>query len=470
MSFVKWRMYIGPPFTRPSSSVHWDWSTLTLDATYNPASIATTLTAQATAGAATVTVASTGTFPSAGGFWVGSTRWSYVRYSGTTATTFTGCTWTGDAEEQATHANGSTVRFWYPVTENNGSLSFDWEIDSNLAAMQWQCGIGGGVKVPQSAIRNNHLALVQWATTPGGSYANHFIGWLQTPTLSESTAYRRGWDAKIVSSAQKIAEIVIDGVRVGEIDIAKEGTASAISTVAGPYKERKSGEYTAADPDLSPQSAIDGDDATLWISEDVIGTPLGLTVSSDPTTTGAVVISQVHIAKHPGQPAGYEWVELTVIAGGNIADSALWTDTSDLVNIEIGGSYSAGDKIIVCSDDVLYGEQNPRSNAALVYSIEDTANADFLSALDPAGGGLGLYVTTFFGEGWLHDVVWGTGTVPDRGASNPTNRYGADYVGGNVTAPTAGQTMRYVFANSSTPKNNWVTDFNDHGGYRYSYG
>ncbi|MCB1714975.1 MAG: hypothetical protein KDK05_07555 [Candidatus Competibacteraceae bacterium] len=471
MSYVQWQMFIGPPFTRPSSDVHWDWSSLSIDTSYNPASIATTLSSGVTPQGATLNVVSTGTFPSTGGVWVGGApRWTYIRYSGTTATTFTGCTWTGDAEEMTSKGSGSAVAFWLPVTQNNGELTFNWELDSNLATSRWEIGIGGGVQIPQSAIRNNHLVLIQWATTPGGTMNNHFLGWLSSPRYGEPGAYRKRWSASVVSAAHKVGEIIVDGVRIGELNIAKEGSASAISTVAGPYKERKSGEYTAAEPDLSPASVIDGNDNTLWISEDVIGTPLGLTVTNDPTTTEALVISQVHIAKHPGQPAGYEWVELTLCATDDIPDLALWTDTSDLINIEVGGDYNAGDKIIICSDDVLFNQQNPRSNAALVYSIEDTANSDFLSALDPAGGGLGVYTTTLGGEGWLHDVVWGTGSVPDRGASNPSNRYGPDFNGGNITAPTAGQTMRYTFANSTTPKNNWVTDFNDHAGYRYSFG
>ena len=470
MSYVRWRAYIGPPFTRPSSSVHWDWSTLTIDAAYTPTSIATTSSGSTSAGAATVTVASTATFPSAGGFWIGSTRWSYVRYSGKTSTTFTGCTWTGDSEEQTTHVSGSTVRFWYPVTENNGTISQSWSMDENLVTMQWEASLGGGIKVPQSAIRNNHLILVQKATTPSGSFTNWLVGWLASPTIGEPSAYRRNWSAKIVSSPQKVAEIIADGVRVGDMNIARDGSASAISSLSVPYKERSSGDYTAAEPDLSPQSAIDGNDVTLWISEDVIGTPQTIAVSNDATTDGVLVISQVHIAPAVGEPDGYQWIELTKIGDGSISDLALWTDTSDLVNVGVGGAYTNGDKIIICADDVLFQQQNPRSSAALVYSIEDEGNSDFFATLDPAGGAIGVYYTSILGEGWLHDVIWGTGTVPDRGASNPTNRYGPAYTGGNVTAPDEGETMRYTFANSATPKNNWTTDNLDHAGYMYSTG
>lgn len=474
MSYVKWRAYVGPPFTRPSSDTHWDWSSLTLDASYTPASVATTLTAQLTSGATTATVASTGTFPSSGGFWVGGTRWSYVRYTGTTATTFTGLSWTGDTEEQTTHANGSAVRFWYDVAENNGALSHTHDIDSNLASMQWSADIGGGVKIPQSAIRNNHFVIVQKAASPGGTFTTWLMGWLANPDFSEALAYKRQWSAKIVSSAQKIAEIIADGVRIGNLNIALDGSASAISSLAVPYKERYSGDYTAAEPDLSANAATDGSDTTLWISEDVIGTPLptanSANTADDPTVTGDVVISQVHIYPSVGEPNGYQWLELTVLVDGNQPDFALWTDDSGYALIEIAGSYSAGDKIIICADDVLFQEQNPRSSAALIYSLEDSAPS-FFSAIDPAGDSVGMYFTSLVGgSGWIHDVIWGTGDVPDRGSDNPTDRYGEAYTGGTVTAPTAGQTMRYTFGNSTTPKNNWVTDFNDHAGYTYSVG
>ncbi|HSG63313.1 MAG TPA: hypothetical protein VLA24_17950 [Pseudomonadales bacterium] len=474
MSFIKWRAYIGPPFTRPSSAVHYDWSVINADATTAFSGVSTTLTAQLTNGATTATVNSASSFPSSGGFWVGSTRWTYVRYSGTTATTFTGLSWTGDTEEDMTHANGSVVKAWYDVPENNGNLPFTWELDSNLATMQWSANIGGGVIIPQIAIRNNHLIVVQRAVTAGGTFSNWLVGWLASPDYSELSPYKRQWTASIVSSAQKMAEILADGVRIGDLNIARDGSASAISSLSVPYKERYSGDYTAAEPDLSASAAIDGSSTTLWISEDVIGTPLPAGIlantSNDPTVELDMAITQVHIYPSAGEPDGYQWIEITVLVDGAQPSVALWTDNEGFANAAIAGTYTAGDKIIICADDVLFQQQNPRSSAVLVLSLEDSAPS-FFSNLVVAGDSIGMYFTSGGGgSGWVHDVVWGTGDVPDRGASNPTDRYGAAYTGGNVTAPTPGQTMRYTFANSATPKNNWVTDFNDHAGYAYSSG
>ena len=474
MSYRKWRLYIGPPYLRPSSSDFWDWSAINESGSYTPADIYTLLSQQLASGASVAYVGSTGAFPSKGGFWVGDTRISFVRYTGKTATTFTGLSWSGDSEEQTTYPIAATVRFWLDVTQNNGQLSLSWDIDSNLAAMQWSANIGGGVRIPQSAIRNNHAALVQTATSPGGSFTNYLLGWLRSPNFIENEAYRKSWTAQIVSSAQKVAEIEADGIRVGKLNIAADGSASAISSLAVPYKERFTGDYKPAEPDLSPAAAIDEDETTLWISEDVIGTPLptpNLTnTASDPTVELDMVISQVHIAPAVGEGSGYQWFEITVLVDGAQPSVAAWTDDEAYALLEIAGSYSVGDKIIICADDVLFGQQNTRSAAKLVYSLEDTY-PDFFDSLSAAGGAIGMYYTSLGGgSGWVHDVIWGTGGVPDRGSSNPTDRYGAAYTGGTVTAPLPGQTMRYTFANSSTPKNNWVTDFNDHAGYRYSYG
>lgn len=464
MSFVRWRLFIGPPFTRPSSAVHWDWSSIVQDAAYTPTSAATTLSSSATPGATTVSVGSTSAFPSSGGFWVGTTRWSYVRYSGKTGSSFTGCTWTGDAEEQTTHNSGASVLLWLPVTENNGRLNFEWSMTSNLAASSWEAKIGGGVKIPQSAIRNNHAALVQRATTTTGSFTNYLMGWLASPTFSMGRPSVGQWTATIVSSAQKIAEIAVKGVRVGDLNIAKEGSASAISTLAGPYKERNSGEYVAAEPELGPQSAIDGDMTTLWISEDVIGTPQTFAVSNDPTTQGFLVISQIHIDRHPGMPTGYEWIELTCTVTGSHGGVALWADTQDSAFAGINGSYTLGDKIIICTDEVLFNDQNPRHGAAKVVSLN---GGTFLSGLSATGGAIGVYYTTQFTEGWHCDAIWGTGTEPDRGVGE-TNRFGPSFTGGNIPAPTPGETIRYTFANSATPKNNYTNDYNDHAGYNFS--
>ena len=466
MSYFAWRLFIGPPFTRPSSPVHWDWSTLNIDSSYDTTALATTLTSAISAGDATVSVASTSAFPSAGGFWVGSTRWSYVRYSGKTSTTFTGCSWTGDAEEQTAHANGSTVKFWFEVTHNNGSIKWQWDLDQNLATDQWYADIGGGVVVPQSAIRHNQFALIQKATSAGGTYTNWLMGWLSNRNFSEPSAYRRQWTARIVSSPQKVAEVFIPGVRVGDLNIAADGSASAISELSWPYKERASGDYSAAEPDLTAQSAIDENTSTLWISEDVIGS------TENPSATGSdpaaddelIIISTIRINKPIGEPNGYRYIELT--AQGNIPyDAVMFTQDVTYISLNISGSYTAGDKIILCEDDALFQEQNPRASAALIIEVTDDYPW-FFDSLDPAGYGIGVYYTTQFNEQWNHSVVWGTGTPANRGDDAEVNQYAYDYHEGTVTAPLPGQVMRYTFANNATPYLNWETDYNDHAGYQ----
>lgn len=472
MSYIKWRVYVGPPFSRTTSTVHWDWSAIDADASYTPTSVATTLSSTLASGAGTASVSSTSAFPSKGGFWVGSSRWTYVQYTGKTATTFTGLTWSSDTEENTTHASGSAVKLWYGVDANDGRLQFDWQMDDTWSTRQWTAQIGGGVTVPQSAIRNNHFCLVQTATTATGTWYNFCAGWLYSPEISEPEAYRQQWTAKIVSSPYKIAEIEGSGLRVGDMNIAVDSTASAISSLAMAYKERFNGEYVAAAPDFSPASAIDDDAVTLWISEDVIGSVEDTNATgTDPAVDeGLLIISQMHINPAVGEPNGYRWIEIT--SQGELPyDVVMWTDNEDYLALNISGSYASGDKIIICEDDVLFEQQNPRSSAALVFSLEDI-DSTWFDNLDPAGGGLGIYFTTQFNEGWTHSIVWGTGGRPDRGASNPTNRYGYDYAsnGGRVTAPAAGETMRYTFSNNATAKNNWTTDFLDHAGYNIMTG
>lgn len=468
MSYIRWRAYIGPPFKRLTDAYHYDWSVNGAGDTPTLTSISTSLTAQLSSGAGTAFVNSSGSFPSTGGFWVGSSRVSWINYSGKGGGTFTGLQWSTDSEEDTTHASGSTVKLWYDIPENNGQLSLLNEMDGNLATIQWSADIGGGIKIPQIAIRNNHLIIVQSATSPGGTFSNWLVGWLQSPSFSESGAYKRQWSAKIVSSAQMIAQQEISGVRVSDLNIARDGSPSGQSTLAAFYKERLSGDYIAAEPDLSPASTNDGRVSTPWIAEHVVGTTLGTSKpTTDTTQPGQFIITQARISKAAGEPDGYRWVEITVTVTGGHTDILMISGSGHVQGLGTAGDYTAQDKIIICEDDVLFQQQNPLSNAVLIFSIEDEPT-NFFNEISTAGDSLGLWFDNDLNEGWTSLLMWGSGsTYPTAGEDKPDP---PTWSGAKVTAPTDGRTMRYEWTNSGTPASNWVTDFNDHAGYRYSNG
>jgi hypothetical protein len=358
------------------------------------------------------------------------------------------------------------VKLWYEIPENNWQLSLLSEMDGNLATIQWSADIGGGVKIPQVAIKNNHLIIVQKASAPGGTFSNWLVGWLQSPTFAETTAYRRQWSAKIVSSAQMIAQQTVSGVRVSDLNIARNGSPSGQSTLAAFYKERYSGDYVAAEPDLSPASTNDGSASTLWIAEHVIGSQLGIAKPTvDPTQTGDLIITQARLSKPSGEGSGYRWIEITVTEDGSQPSFLLIAGNGAVQGLGVAGTYTAQDKIIICEDDVLFQEQNPLSSAVLVVSLEDEPT-NFFDSLVLAGDSLGLWFDTDLNDGWTSLLMWGTGaSYPDAGVGKedpPT------WSGAKVAAPLPGQTMRYKWTDSGTPADNWVTDYNDHAGYRYS--
>lgn len=469
MSFVLWRAYIGAPFKRLSDPYYYNWSSNTADSAPTLGAISTFLTTQLVSGASTASVNSNGSFASTGGFWVGPTsnRWSWINYSGKSGGGFTGLQWSTDNEEDLTHANGSTVKLWYEIPENNGQLSLLSEMDGNLATIQWGADIGGGVKIPQIAIKNNHLIIVQKASAPGGTFSNWIVGWLQSPNFSETSAYRRQWSAKIVSSAQMIAQQTISGVRVSDLNIARDGSPSGQSTLAAFYKERYSGDYVAAEPDLSPAATNDGSASTTWIAEHVVGATLSTSKpTSDSTQGGDLIITQARLHKAPGEPDGYRWIEITVTQAGSQPDFLLIAGSGGVAGLGVAGDYADQDKIIFAEDDVLFQEQNPLSAAVKILSFED--DDTFFNSLSMIGDSLGLWFDTGLNDGWTSLLMWGTGaSYPDAGVGeeDPPNWGGA-----KVTAPLPGQTMRYKWTNSGTPANNWVTDYNDHAGYRYSNG
>lgn len=460
--FAQYRVFIGPALEHISDSTFYDWSSIDKGGAL-PFGGQMSLTTGITGMSSALSI-SGGTLPgAAGGVFVGPNgsgqTWEYIGFSGGTSSSATGIERMYDPEISQTHSAGAAVYFWYPVPIQ--SIRYDGQINTRRSTKTWTVALQG-VKMPQAAMRNLHLCVVQYRTTPTGTFENYLVGWLLSPTVADDATRTGEWEAKIVSLDYILGGIDAKRVRVGDRNAALDGSASTISVLSTPYKEATSNDYTEDAPDLSAGKAIDGESSTLWISEHVIGTALGTTAINDPAVPGNVMISQIHLSKAPGESDGYRWLELTVLTTGNQPDFACWTSNLGYALLDIGDSYTAGDKIIICEDDVLFQRQNPLQQAVKIISLEDDYPT-FLSGLNPAGDSLGLYYTTFSTEGWACSAIWGSGTRPDRGED-----LGPAWTGGNAPALTDGRTLRYKFTESTTPKDNWVLDYNDHAGYRYN--
>ena len=188
--YVEWRAYVGPMWTADTDATFWNWaSALTLDATYAPESAIapTTLASTLSAGATSAVLTDASTWPSAGSAFVGPNgsgqSWERISWTGKSTNTLTGVTReTVDSEQSGVHSAGATVRFWWPLDKNDGTLSYVSQFDDRYVLRDWSLELAG-LAFPHVALRNQSLVLVQWRWDTGsglGSWQNACVGWLDS--------------------------------------------------------------------------------------------------------------------------------------------------------------------------------------------------------------------------------------------------------------------------------------------------
>lgn len=459
--FVQFRAIAGPPYENADSATAYDWTQHDTGDAYDPITAIppTTLTAGLASGATTATVASTTGWPSAGWVWIGPNgagqSWERCRYTGKTSTTLTGLTReTVDAEQTGAHSSGAAVRFWWELETATGDLvtvSEMMEGEDGVPALSTWAGGLSGVAAPQAAIgaRNLLIVLKRWynaGTGNMGAWQIARIGWIDLGSIQDSADQTREWEIAILSSGTLLADIDVDGVRVGAVDVAQESSASASSALSSWRKEAHSGDYTG-EPTFDAGNTTDGNIDSLWIADRYL-------FDQDNDPTGDYAITQIHIAPYIGQGAGYRWIE--VKAGENDIHIQLIAAGGETIGIT-SNQAAPGGLIIFAENAALFQEENPGHEAAQVVDVGAFDNT-FFNALDPAGGSLRLFWPPTSGA--LDHVVWGSGTVHGGWESL--------WSGPAVTAPTAGQTMRYIYSPSPTPTNTrdyWQTSHVMHPGH-----
>lgn len=402
---AQWRAYVGPRITRDDDAAFWDWSALNYENAYTPIAD-TTLNGDFDAGDTTATLTDATNFPSAGGFWVYNNDTGesieYVEYTGKSSNGPTGCRReTTDEEQTGNHADGATVQFWYPLTMAEHNISFDEDTDENKATSVWS-GRLSGVNAPVAALRNGHLVLVQTRNVTSddatwSSWTNLLVGWLYDVRIRDDADKRREWSATVKCSALGMAsELPVRGLTVGEENAALRGNATASSTLNAAYKA-VSGEFVAADPDLGPNSAIDADIDTLWISERYIGENNPVPLQSTGYSPGGKPsgirekrgVTQFHVSTYTGQGEGYRWIEVTAFADTSLTGDWIIAGYHKAVNLEGSGiTISAGAHAIFAENAELYAEENGSPENGTVYDLSDYGITDLNNSIvDVDNGG-----------------------------------------------------------------------------------
>ena len=474
---IQWRAFVGPPFKRDDDAAFWDWSDLDYGAVYDPVPADTSLASNlATAATSAVLTSGTG-WPTAGGFWVGPVggyggAWEYCTYTGKSTNTLTGLTReTVDSENTGAHLAQSQVIFWWPLTENDGTLTLSERLDAKLSLLDWQHKLQG-VNIPQAALRNGHLVLVQTryqvkGDTVWSNWINELVGWIQNPQARDDATTVTQWQIETVSSGGLLASLPAQGLRVGTVNMALGGSASGTQEIAAWYKASWTGEFSGSNVALDHGQAVDGKADTLYLSERY----LGAANKPDEAFPFQHEIYEVHIAPYTGQGKGYRWFQ--VIGDG--------MPTFRLVNqlgyaITPAANAAANHVIVFAENEALFRAENPACTATVVQcdsatgigycdgsvGVTNLASAgaytvaDWWDSLAPAAGALYYYGNAGATERFHGGILWGTvdaGDVEDEWGSTFFTWSGA-----NIAAPVAGQTIRRIFSGDKDLATGYVVD------------
>lgn len=456
MTIHQWRAFIGPRYEQAEAAhrfEYWTPGNLTdtgeLDATLSDGATAMTL----------VFVP----FDTRGGVWVGPNGsgegWEYVAYTDKGATQLTGCMREGAAtrEHNGVHTAGATVRQWWPIDDDNGTLRITEELSETLCAITWTAQIEG-IKASPPPLRPDHVVVVQESSDAGATWTTLLVGFTRNPTIRDDYRRRREWTLEIVSVAQILAGQQAPGVRIGAFNLAKYGSASTDTVLADPRKESLSGEYTASNPDLTGASAIDGDPRTLWFAERFVGTPADYTI---PAAGYDIFLLGARINRYPGETEPSRWLEWRM-ESRTYVPLTLCNSQGNTVLVQLNlVEFNAGDTMILCEDEATFRKFNPHAAPTKLYQI----GSAFFDELDPASDALGWYsmsFVAFFGN----TFTWGDNNdVIAFGHHNNT------WSGDPLPAMGAGQVLRYDYNDSASQlKDHWVVDYIDMAGYKANDG
>lgn len=441
--------------------------------------------------------ASSGDVPSSGGVWVGGNgsgqAWEYIQYSGKTnvslySVTLTGCVREPEInrEHNGAHTAGAAVKFFWELdTMNGGGFRYSLDLDDTDSVIDWN-GDASGWVFPQAALRDRHLFIYATRDVPTEPFLIELVGFLRAPQGEQDYTGAGPWSVALTSASQVINRYTAPGMRRGVMNVARGASVQAVAALGAWWKERGSGDYIDAEPDLGASSAVDSDKKTLFIADAFVGTepdhyqhskvdtPTGEKLSLDDPSIrtsndaygratmmpGAMIISEIHHQRAVGQPGGYGYIELTALDDldlGTGTDLYIATDDHTRFLPFVISPVVTGDKIVICENEDKFRAENPSAEPKQLIDISKGAYSTFFSDLSVAGDTLGLFyefeaVTSRF----YHVVTWGTGGTAEITTLNNPSMYTSDLVfSPALPVATAGQTYHYNYARSSTAADNW---------------
>lgn len=288
-----------------------DLSTLSVGENYDP-DASTTLSSDIDFSDDSIPVASTTGFDK--GFIVihpNGTGESYelITYDSKTSTTFDDIRRFYSEPEGSMHSSGATVSEWREVTTNIiGTLGLEISQDDEIG--DWTVSLNGtGYDSTLFQPGRAFLALVRYRPSSGSmsswtDWGIMFIGYLQDIEVTGTWKQDNPWTAKVEGlSYYANSGSLGSGVSYGLEDIADGKTVTVSSYLTEVYQEQDALEFIGT-PDLNGDKIVDGDMATLWISD---GEPAP-TIETTMASYGC--INEVYVRPEPWMPDDLQWIEI----------------------------------------------------------------------------------------------------------------------------------------------------------------
>ncbi len=466
------RAYIGPRWLPTDHAHAWDW-TRTQDFAFADQNARLLATLSDGATAASLNFDAGALLPPKGGLWIGPNGagqgWEFVEYAGYTTTpredyppNYYDHHLTGLAREPAdtrehngahafnTFVSAAPVHFWAPLSTNDGRLHITEEMDSNLCAITWSAEMSG-VLAPRGFMRNHHAVLIRTRTGPGAPWSNLLLGWIDEFQIKDDYNRYAKWSLRITSIAGILNRQHCPTVRIGDLDLATAGKVVKTAPIlAHPSKERKSGDFTESDPDLSGASLIDGNDDTVCIFERVLGAPSRGYGADANALLGNAFVGEASLTLHSGLGKGYRWMQILTPADQIWRVILAHSVEGDAAIVGLNGTAGWASRIIACENLTKFMAMNPLAEPTRIVEIGSTF-FDSLN-LNPAEGDV-LGIGDDHWTGWQgKPIAWGANPPTKARYKKDGQDYSKDHWDnggwGGFPTPTDGQIFRYIHNNS----------------------
>ena len=219
-----------------------------------------------------------------------------------------------------------------PSTPTTASCTSREEMDPALASSVWVAELSG-VLAPRALIRTNHALYIRTSDASHDHYEHDWtpfmLGWIDQFEIQEDYQHLATWKLRITSIAGILNRLRCPTVRIGDLDLATSGRVIKSATIlAHPCKERDSGDYIAANPDLTAKSLIDGKEDTLCIFERTFGAP-ARDYDEEHDLYGDYYVGAGCITPNPELGKGYRWLQIYKVGGDHLWDIWLCQSNKD---------------------------------------------------------------------------------------------------------------------------------------------